>query len=66
MIPVLAIFAAGWLLGLLFPWRLTTPMVRGLLERAVYDLRNGWPEAALDNLGRALALLAPAAKERVS
>jgi hypothetical protein len=64
MIPVLAIFASGWLLGLLFPWRLTTPMVRGLLERAIYDLRQGWPEAALDNLGRALALLAPAAKER--
>ena len=64
MVPTISIFAAGWLLGLLFPWRLTTPMLRGLLERAVYDLRNGWPEAALDNLGRALALLAPAAKER--
>ncbi len=66
MIPTISIFAAGWLLGLLFPWRLTTPMVRGLLERAVYDLRNGWPEAALDNLGRALALLAPQQKERAS
>ena len=64
MTPVIVTFTCGWLLGLLFPWRLTTPMVRGLLERAVYDLRNGWPEAALDNLGRALALLAPAAKER--
>ena len=64
MIPTISIFAAGWLLGLLFPWRWTAPMVRALLERAIYDLRQGWPEAALDNLGRALALLAPAAKER--
>ncbi len=64
MIPTISIFAAGWILGLLFPWRLTSPLLRALLERAIYDLRKGWPEAALDNVARALALLAPAAKER--
>jgi len=29
----------------------------GLLERAEADLRNGWPEAAQDALGRARKLL---------
>ena len=66
MVPTISIFAAGWLLGLLFPWRWTAPMVRALLERARLDLERGWPEAAYDALGRALALLAPAAKERAS
>lgn len=32
--------------------------VRGLLERAEADLRQGWPEAAHDALERARALLA--------
>ena len=66
MTPVIAIFVSGWLLGWLFPWRLSNPMLRALLERAIYDVRKGWPEAALDNLGRALALLTPAGKERAS
>ena len=30
-----------------------------LLERARYDLEQGWPEAALDCIGRALRLLDP-------
>ena len=64
MIPTLSIFIAGWLLGWLFPWRWTHPAVRLLLERARYDLERGWPEAALDALNRALALVAPAPKER--
>ena len=64
MLPTISIFAAGWLMGFLFPWRWTAPMVRALLERARFDLERGWGEAAYDNLGRALSLLAPAAKER--
>ena len=32
--------------------------VLALIERAEADLRNGWPEAAGDALGRARALLA--------
>ncbi len=35
--------------------------LRDLLERARYDLEQGWPEAALDCIGRALRLLAEAA-----
>jgi hypothetical protein len=31
--------------------------LRSLLERAAYDLRQGWPEAAYDCIGRALRLL---------
>ena len=31
--------------------------VLDLLERAAFDLEHGWPEAALDNLARALRLL---------
>jgi len=57
MTPVIAIFVSGWLLGFLFPWRWTAPAVRALIARARYDLERGWPEAAFDNLGRALALL---------
>ena len=33
--------------------------LRTLLERARYDLEHGWPEAALDCIGRALRLLDP-------
>ena len=33
--------------------------LRDLLERARYDLEHGWPEAALDCIGRALRLLDP-------
>ncbi len=40
---------------------LTDPGLRDLLERARYDLEQGWPEAALDCIGRALRLLAEAA-----
>lgn len=32
--------------------------VLALLERAAHDLRQGWPEAAADCLGRARRLLA--------
>lgn len=63
MTPVIAIFVSGWLLGFLFPWRWTAPVVRALLERARFDLERGWGEAAYDNLGRALALLAAQQKE---
>ncbi len=35
--------------------------LRDLLERARYDLERGWPEAALDCIGRALRLLAEGA-----
>ena len=35
----------------------TDPEALGLIERARYDLRHGWPEAALDALGRARRLL---------
>lgn len=31
--------------------------LRGLMQRAVDDIRQDWPEAALDALGRALRLL---------
>lgn len=31
--------------------------IRDLLERAAHDIRQGWPEAALDCLGRAIRLL---------
>jgi hypothetical protein len=34
--------------------------LRDLLERAAYDLRHGWPEAAYDAIGRALRLLGDA------
>ena len=64
MIPTISIFAAGWVLGLLFPWRLTSPLLRALLERARFDLERGWSEAAYDNLGRALSLLTTQPKER--
>ena len=39
-----------------------TPLeeLRDLLERAAYDLAHGWPEAALDCIGRALRLFEPA------
>ena len=30
-----------------------------LLERALHDLRQGWPEAAYDAIGRARGLLTP-------
>ena len=33
--------------------------IRTLLERALYDLHQGWQEAAIDALGRALRLLTP-------
>lgn len=29
----------------------------GLLSRAAYCLERGWPEAAIDSIGRALSLL---------
>lgn len=32
--------------------------VLDLLDRAVYDLEQGWPEAALDALGRARRVMA--------
>ena len=32
-------------------------LVRGLLERAIYDIERNWPAAAYDALGRAAALL---------
>lgn len=57
MIPTFSVFIVGWLLGFLFPWRWTAPVVRMLIERARYDLERGWPEAALDNVGRTLTLL---------
>lgn len=31
--------------------------LRALLERALYDLDHGWPDAARDAVGRALELL---------
>lgn len=31
--------------------------LRDLIERASYDLEQGWPEAAYDCIGRALRLL---------
>jgi len=34
--------------------------LRDLLTRAIYDLEQGWPEAAYDALGRALRLLGEA------
>ena len=37
---------------------IATAEVLDLLERAAFDLEHGWPEAALDNLARALRLLA--------
>jgi hypothetical protein len=64
MTPTIAIFTCGWLLGWLFPWRWTAPMVRALIERARFDLERGWSEAAYDNLGRALSLLTTQPKER--
>lgn len=34
-----------------------TADLRSLIERALHDLRQGWPEAAYDALGQALRLL---------
>jgi hypothetical protein len=31
--------------------------LRGLIERAIYDLEHGWPDAAYDAIGRAWRLL---------
>ncbi len=31
--------------------------IRGLIERAIYDLEQGWPDAAYDCIGRAWRLL---------
>lgn len=32
------------------------PELTGLLERAMYDIRQGWPEAAHDAIGRAMRI----------
>ena len=57
----LVVFALGcgssFLLGLLLNLHATETHLRHLLERARDDLVHGWPEAALDALGRALRLL---------
>jgi hypothetical protein len=37
--------------------------IRDLIERAIYDLEHGWPEASRDALGRALRLIPAAASE---
>ncbi len=52
-------FSFGWLLGGLFISRLARNLadVRGLLARAEADLHHGWPESALDCIGRARRLL---------
>ncbi len=49
--------AGSFTLGLLLNWRMTEAHLRSLLSRARFDLEHGWPEAAVDALGRALRLL---------
>ena len=47
----------SFVLGMFINMHIIMTRLRSLLNRARFDLEHGWPEAAVDALGRALRLL---------